>query len=379
MEHINITEQMQEDIITNVHQQTKSSRHKRPRWERRAASAAAILLAVGIVSIPVRAGIRYLVRARMEQIPQEELTDTAEMIEEQNLDADGFSRAYTDQEQARMGELFKAYQNGTFPSGELLLVPDENQIFSDTLCYTEDTGTFYLPDREMTDEELLQIIDFNCKREYSLEQSDEVQAAKAERAEKEAEQKALVEAGGGITEAEAFQIAKEQLKAILDADTDGMEEYICLDSDEFGVPTYCVTFSIPSRSYYHICINAADQTILGLSQNDESWPDGNTVQPMEESQALDELEALYGDAQDFLRNKLKITDTFETVFALYTVTDGYMDPNQMNFVFLLPDGTAHRLDYYCGVDDFMSYRLTTEEQCMNYINSSAERKTIPLN
>lgn len=376
MEHVHITEQMQEDIISHVHGQRKNRR--RPRLNRFAASAAAILLTIGVIGIPVRAGIQYLVWARMEQIPQEELADTARMVEEQKQAADGFSRAYTDQEQARMKELFKAYQTGTFPSGELFIVPSEDQLLPDTLCYTEDTGCFYLPDREMTDEELLQIIDFDYKREYSLEQSEEVQAAKAEQKAKEEEQRALVEAGGGITEAEALQIAREQIKAILDVDTTGMEETVRLDSDQFKVPAYCVTFDVRSRSFHSIAINAVDKTILNLSQNDESWPEPDEVQPMEESQALEELDTLYDKAQSFLRDQLGITDTIETIFALYTVNDGYMDPNQMNFVFLLPDGTAHRLDYYCGVGDFSEYRRTDEEHCMDYINSSAEKKIIPL-
>jgi hypothetical protein len=44
-----------------------------------------------------------------------------------------------------------------------------------TIPYARDTGCFYLPERALTDEELLQILDFNSKRDFALEQNPNVQ------------------------------------------------------------------------------------------------------------------------------------------------------------------------------------------------------------
>ncbi len=40
-----------------------------------------------------------------------------------------------------------------------------------SLCYARDTGYFYLPDREMTEEEMLEIIDFQHMMSYVVEHS----------------------------------------------------------------------------------------------------------------------------------------------------------------------------------------------------------------
>lgn len=144
-------------------------------------SAAAFMLVFGAVSIPSYAAISNLVRARMEAIPRAEVVATADMIQGQQIHADQFSREYTKEERSRMNVLRQEYENGMFPENTLTLVENESQVpDGNTLIYAKDTGCFYLPDRELTDEELLQILDFNAARDYALEQSPEVQKSKEE-------------------------------------------------------------------------------------------------------------------------------------------------------------------------------------------------------
>ena len=91
-------------------------------------SAAACLMAIGMVSIPVCAGYQ------------------------------GFRSGITsDKVRARMQEF----------------LDDEQQEY--------ENGRF--PERELTDEEILQILDFNSTREYVLEQNPEVQRQKMEQYE----------------------------------------------------------------------------------------------------------------------------------------------------------------------------------------------------
>lgn len=181
MKQVHMKENMQEEIIMNVRSQMADGTYRRNNIKRMAMSAAAFMLVFGAVSIPSYAAISNLVRARMEAIPRAEVVATAGMIQGQQIHADQFSREYTKEERSRMNVLRQEYENGMFPENTLTLVENESQVpDGNTLIYAKDTGCFYLPDRELTDEELLQILDFNAARDYALEQSPEVQKSKEE-------------------------------------------------------------------------------------------------------------------------------------------------------------------------------------------------------
>lgn len=181
MKQVHMKENMQEEIIMNVRSQMADGTYRRNNIKRMAMSAAAFMLVFGAVSIPSYAAISNLVRARMEAIPRAEVVATADMIQGQQIHADQFSREYTKEERSRMNILRQEYENGMFPENTLTLVENESQVpDGNTLIYAKDTGCFYLPDRELTDEELLQILDFNAARDYALEQSPEVQKSKEE-------------------------------------------------------------------------------------------------------------------------------------------------------------------------------------------------------
>ena len=59
-------------------------------------------------------------------------------------------------------------------------VEREEEMPEGGFCYVFETGYFNLPQREMTDEELLQIIDFNMLRNYVLSQTPAGQEARRE-------------------------------------------------------------------------------------------------------------------------------------------------------------------------------------------------------
>ncbi len=190
MKQVHMKENMQEEIIMNVRTQMADGTYRRNSFKRMAMSAATFMLVFGAVSIPSYVAISNLVRARMEAIPRAEVEATEDMIQSQQIHADQFSREYTREERKRMDALRQEYENGMFPENTLTLVENESQVpDGDTLAYTKDTGCFYLPDRELTDEELLQILDFNAARDYALDQSPEVQKAREE-AKAEAEERA---------------------------------------------------------------------------------------------------------------------------------------------------------------------------------------------
>lgn len=194
MKQVHMKENMQEEIIMNVRTQMANGTYRRNSFKRNMVSAAACLLVIGTVSIPAYAGYLGLrsaitsdkVMARMQEVPEAEVQDIYNMVqyEQRRFHADQFNREYTKEEESRKEALRKEYENGRFPEGTLTLVENAGQaVDSDQLVYARDTGCFYLPERALTDEELLQILDFNSKREYVLEQNPEVQRQKMEQYE----------------------------------------------------------------------------------------------------------------------------------------------------------------------------------------------------
>lgn len=378
MEQINIPEDMQKRIIHNLCQQTVEGnyryKYKSKNFRKALLSAAAFLLILGTASIPVRAGIRYLVKQRMESIPHEELETNLEMQQNQTADADSFSRDYSQNEQLRMAELFKAYQNGTFPQGQLLLIESEDQIPEDALCYLKSTSCFYLPDRDLTDEELLEIIEFNYKRDYALTLDPEVQAVVEEQEKEQKEIRAKVQAGNGISEAEAVEIAKEWMNSFFGVSADGMEETIYLDDGRFEVPIYHITYSIRSNCYYYFSISTIDGSIMSVDRSLSSLWHSSDVTDATEEQARTQITENYQTALRFLREQLEIQDDFKTAYCLYRAEDGKMISEVLAYFFQKEDGDFYFVDFYRNTNEFCGFSYTTDE----WFRQMSERENATL-
>ena len=277
MDQFHISEEMQDEIIMNIKNQLESGKHKTRNWKKIVTSVVLVALTAGIVSIPVRAVVKSIVRDRMENIPWEEMQDLRDMMQEQRTLADGFSREYSDTEKERNNELWKSYKNGTFPEGTIPQVDNIEDVTEGTLCYVRTTGDFYLPDREMTDEEILEIIDFQHEMQYAIEQSPAAQEARAEYLAEKNRRREMVQTAGGISEEEAIEIARKQMRSELGERAEEMELetdiYGCgaflvnisnqTDYEHEGDVAYIVSFRNPNdRSTYNCKIDAVDGSVL---------------------------------------------------------------------------------------------------------------------
>lgn len=282
MEQIHISEKMQEDIILNIGHRMEDRKNKKGTWKKTLGVAAACVLAAGVIGVPARALVSSVVKERMEGIPEAEVQDIGDMVQSQAVAADGFSREYTIEEKARDRELRQAYENGTFPEGVIAQVNSEDAVMEGTLCYDRSTSVFHLPEREMTDEELLQIIDFQHKMEYAVMQSGAVteEEKAAYRAEEERKRN-IVQDAGGLSGEEAIEIAREQLAAdvgekaaalelMTDRDGNGATLMDVSDDTETGLTleskagvAYDVSFGDPdTHVVYGYLIDAVDGSIL---------------------------------------------------------------------------------------------------------------------
>ena len=286
MEQIHISEQMQEEIIMDViNRQMGNRKNKARSWRKIAVSAAVVTLTAGIVSLPVRAVVNNIVKERMESMPQEEVQAINDMVQEQrNAEADGFSREYSDEEKERSKVLWQEYKNGTFPDKVIVEVDDAEDVTEGMLCYIRSTGVFNLPDQEMTDEEILEIIDFQHKMSYAVSQGTAAQEARAEMQAEENQWREKIQAAGGISEEEAVEIATKQMQTELGARAEGKDilryedgsvAVIILDISERtdyehkGDVAYFVHFyNSEDRSFYECTIDAVDGSILYIDTNE---------------------------------------------------------------------------------------------------------------
>ena len=134
-------------------------------------TAACLLLA----SVTVTASGLY--RARMESMNHEKLETYFSGLQEADVAADSYSRPLTDSEKNRLEELRQAYlEEGYFPQKELAML-DSPEKYKKGVAFYAARSTFFLPEEEMTDEELLELIDFREKRDYSLAKiTEEIEA-----------------------------------------------------------------------------------------------------------------------------------------------------------------------------------------------------------
>ena len=268
MDQIHMKEEMQKEIIMKVKRQTDRRAFGKKRLHQAVAAAAAFVLIAGAV-IPSQAGLRHFVKDRLENIPKQELEAVNQMVQGQNnAEADSFSREYSKEEIKRMQQMQEAYQNGRFPQQTITFTDSVGQIPDDSLSYDPDTGFLYLPDRTLTDEELLQIIDFNYTRDYAVSQGTAAQEARKEWEEKEEGLKAKVQKEGWITEKEALQAAEVYLQTEFGLSAEGMIADVFLDEPKTGLFIYHVGYQTEddiSIYAYGIDLNAEDGSLVDTS------------------------------------------------------------------------------------------------------------------
>ena len=268
MDQIHMKEEMQKEIIMKVKRQTDRRAFGKKRLHQAVAAAAAFVLIAGAV-IPSQAGLRHFVKDRLENMPKQELEAVNQMVQSQNnAEADSFSREYSKEEIKRMQQLQEAYQNGRFPQQTITYTDSVGQIPDDLLRYDPDTSFLYLPDRTLTDEELLQIIDFNYTRDYAVSQGTAAQEARKEWEEKEEGLKAKVQKEGWITEKEALQAAEVYLQTEFGLSAEGMIADVFLDEPKTGLFIYHVSYQTEddiSIYAYGIDLNAEDGSLVDTS------------------------------------------------------------------------------------------------------------------
>lgn len=378
--------ELEDDRKRQMIRELKKGRKAHPvynRGLRMAAAFAICILAVGFLSVPVRALVSSLVQERMEEVPKEEMQETVEQLDAQNVGGDGYTRPYTQAEKTRMEMLSEQYQNGTFPAGEIPQVDSEEEAKTHEFCFLTTTSVFYLPaDRELTDEEILQKIDFEYKRNYALQERNEKEHAEEIAVREAAGQKEIAEAveAGGVTEEQAVVIAEEYLQKIYDVDESGMElsHYYDVDAADIivGQPAYCVNWSdIINHRFYYFWIGIADGRLLRMDYSgDQVREQLESVRPAIE-EAPDTIAQVKAGAERFLTDNMGVQESYVRVRSCYQTTSEGGVSTLVDVLFVKADGEAHLLE--CSWDgNVKGYSFVTEKDYEGSIEKSREVKSM---
>ena len=368
---------MEEDIMKDVmdvdKDKVQADKHVRRKsgWKRNAVAAAIAIAVVGTGGFTVHAVVENLAKQRLESMPEEEVESLAEDVAIRQEDGDTYSRELTDEEMERKRELSIAYQKGQFPEGELNKVQDESEIDKDALCYVLPTGYMYLPNRALTDEEILQIIDYDEKVNYAVQEQyaeqypDEVQ----EREESQEQLRKQIETEGGISEEEAIVKAQEWLKKLYGEDGDGMQLNCYIwsveEAEELGwecpdgKPFYHIDYTIPGVENYILVIGSKDGSLISTEYTDADFDKVKTSLSDAEGKTQD----MYQKAEEYLQNMLGISEDFSEVYCRYRISDDgsgiYMD--HANLWFVKEDRSAYMITVkfedmaFAGYDTTQNY------------------------
>lgn len=146
----------------------QKTRKNRKRYGSPAVKAAAILfalfLASGITVVSVKAYITHI--ARLENMSSEEIIEKYETVF--GKDSHRFSRAMTEAEEHRIfEELLQMYCDDLVePAGQVGIIETKDEYTGEGIAFSLEDGILYLPERELTEEEMLEYVEFWMQERY---------------------------------------------------------------------------------------------------------------------------------------------------------------------------------------------------------------------
>lgn len=165
-----------EETIRNLEDGRKESL-----WEwvlkHKVISAAILILALISTSVSTMAAIGAYQR-RLQSMPETVVEKYNHDVQSVRVDADTFSRDLTETEESELLRLREEYERSLkFPKKEIIQVESGEQVPANELCFVASESKFYLPDTDLTEEELLEIIDLQEKRDYSVGKKNQINDA----------------------------------------------------------------------------------------------------------------------------------------------------------------------------------------------------------
>lgn len=220
-EEINTPKSYEDRVQKILDELPESQVEERRKLKIRPAFAMAAVLVL-IMSVTAGATINAISK-RMNDMSNKEKQQMITDMDKSNADKDSYSRKLTDSERERMDKMREQYENeGRFPEGKVAVVDKEEDAKEGQITFVTTTRTYVIPEKEMTDEQILQIIDYGYKEDYSLRQEHRgTQENYDENVSNEqlAENDKKIINRNEMTKEEVIELAAEYAKNIYDIDT----------------------------------------------------------------------------------------------------------------------------------------------------------------
>lgn len=325
----------------------------------KAGFAACVLCAVVLVAVPAAAKVNSVVTERMEEMSKkeqkvyEEMNDPEHLTKEHETEAIRYSRDLSADEQKRMEDFWKKYEEeGLFPEGEMQIVEQlEEDAEITSPVYEVWNREFFLPERELTDEELLQMVDLMQKQAYAVENTDEAKTIVS------AQHDFFDNPNPGendMSEEEAIAKASAYLEGMYDVDASSMNktvEFILGDYlEDGGYGDYAVTFEGEDKWSYEVDLKGETGvlTTIWLRKGGVNYSTVNG-QPV----AVDEK--LRNSAYETTKEKLiamlgSDTKIVRSTCEFSVEEDGNVKCGALYFLFEMDDGYTYQLRYIVDED-----------------------------
>lgn len=355
LSNINISEEMKHQIYSDC------KKHKRTKdISFRYSGLLSVLIGLfifGTLSIGAAAAV-ITVKQRMEEMPEEEYEDYAYEVENDTFISmdEGYSRELSDSEIARLIKLERDYyDNGVFPQEAMAHLETRDELKEGQMAYVAEDNLIYLPDEDMSDEQLLQYIDHDAKKWYVNAQALEEEGFDTG-INSQLSYESTPVAPGSIEE-KARSKALDYLMKYLDVDINSDPAWIVIvdhfeadpeiDMDE----TYFVDISKKGLGYatgYQIELNASDLSPLMINTT------GYELEMNAKKYSFDEADAMEAEVVESAEQLL--TDIFGV-----DVPDKYEYDNESDYADG-PAGTGHVFVNFKYGDDQYYTRVRLEDK-----------------
>ena len=243
-------------------------------------------------------------------------------------------------------------------------ISDKSEIVSDQICFLAQDSTFYLPEMALSDEQMLELIDFYAKRDYSVTAQGQKDAEEAENSVDVTE----------ILQEEAVEKASDLLSRLygIDADTLAIETEHDQTLDENGE-----TFTTNRISYrdetagisYLVSVDLQNGEIKTISAEKDA---GSNY-----SKEIAENAAQY---QNFYSEAEKMANAYMGENTIWTAKEmEYMrDEDHMlgtgivNYIFET-DTNSCVISYSCAQQHFYQVRYFTKDELDSYLADEKEQ------
>lgn len=221
------------------------------------------LLTVILLCTPVMAQVRESLKQWLSHMTQKEIKVRYDSFQNSEGEAYQYSRELNWNERLREDQLKSLYKKGErFPKGSLMILKQGEKVNPDAIIYDEKHSTWYFPSRELTDEELLEMIDYNYKLNYSIDvinESDEIT--------EDTEPVKTV-----ITEEQALETVKNFIEAAYEVKTD--PERMFVEDDASGYYTIKYSGLETKEGYKQDCsisVSSRNGTLYSVFYDDRAY------------------------------------------------------------------------------------------------------------